>query len=132
MKEKNPFTLILIKFFFRPDWDKCSPLITHWQNLSLGKTSEQLVDVVINEIVHGNTEENNDEYFPMNITELTHKNTFFHQLSIDSSFENKLIKNRHMRRRITGLLIKEIWSKKLSAANKVCILPPLRNKRISI
>jgi hypothetical protein len=30
----------------------------------MGKTSEQLVDVVINEIIHGNTDDNNTEYLP--------------------------------------------------------------------
>jgi len=95
----------LIKFSFRPDWDKCSHLIPHWQNLSIGKTSEQLVDVLLSEITHG---ENNDEYLPI---ESSQKNT---QLSS----EKKFIKNRHMRQRITGLLIKEIWSNKLFNENK--------------
>ena len=71
------------------------------------KTSNQLVDVLINEIVHGNTEENNDEYLPM-----------ISNGSKEVSKE-KFIKNRHMRRRITGLLIKEIWSNKLFDENKV-------------
>jgi hypothetical protein len=94
-------------------------MINYWKNLSIGKTSEQLVDVLINEIVHGNTEENNDEYLSMNITELSSKNTFLDQLYINSSFEKNFIKNRHMRRRITGLLIKEIWSNKLFDDNQV-------------
>jgi hypothetical protein len=42
---------------------------------------------------------------------------------IDGSNEElskeKFIKNRHMRRRITGLLIKEIWSNKLFDENQV-------------
>jgi len=67
----------------------------------LGKTSEQLVDVLIDEIV----QKNDEEYLTMNIT----KNTFFEQLTS----EKMLIKNRHMRRRITGLLIKDIWLNKL-------------------
>jgi hypothetical protein len=92
-------------------------MIPYWKNLSIGKTSEQLVDVLINEILH----ENNDEYLPLiNITDTIHENTFFKQLCIDSSSEKKFIKNRHMRRRITGLLIKEIWSNKLFDENKVC------------
>ncbi|CAF3572514.1 unnamed protein product [Rotaria sordida] len=106
----------------RPDWDKCSHLITQWKNLSIGKTSEELVDVLINEIIHGNTKENNNEYFSMiinNKNELNQKNIFFEQLSIDTSSEEKFIKNRHMRRRITGLLIKEIWSNKLFDENKL-------------
>jgi hypothetical protein len=62
---------------FRPDWDKCSHIITHWQNLSIGKTSEQLVDVLTNEIIHGNTEENNEEYLSMAIN---NKNVFIEVL----------------------------------------------------
>ncbi|CAF3458598.1 unnamed protein product [Rotaria sp. Silwood1] len=105
----------------RPDWDKCSYLITQWKILSIGKTSEQLVDVLINEIIHEDTKENNNEDFSIminNKNDLNSKNTFFEQLCIDISFEDKFIKNRHMRRRITGLLIKEIWSNKLFDENK--------------
>ncbi|CAF4110686.1 unnamed protein product, partial [Adineta steineri] len=102
----------------RPDWDKCSHIVTYWQNLSTGKTSEQLVDVLINEI----TQENTEEYLPMiinNKNEMNSKNIFFNQISINSHTDMKLTKNRHMRRRITGLLIKEIWSKKLSDEQKL-------------
>ena len=54
----------------------------NWSKLSTGKTSDELVDVVINEITHGNT----DGY-------------------LDKNFQGRL----NMRRRNTGLLIKEIW-----------------------
>ena len=50
---------------------------------------------------------------------MNQKNIFFEELSIDTLSEEKFIKNRHMRRRITGLLIKEIWSNKLFEENKV-------------
>ncbi|CAF2969513.1 unnamed protein product [Rotaria sp. Silwood2] len=106
----------------RPDWNKCSHLITQWKNLSLGKTSEQLVDILINEINHENMEKKDTEYFSMminNKNELSQKNMFIEQLCIDISSEEKFIKNRHMRRRITGLLIKEIWSNKLFDENRL-------------
>ncbi|CAF2560271.1 unnamed protein product [Rotaria sp. Silwood2] len=57
----------------RPDWNKCSHLITQWKNLSLGKTSEQLVDILINEINHENMEKKDTEYFSMMIN---NKNVF--------------------------------------------------------
>jgi hypothetical protein len=91
---KNKENLHVIKFSLRPDWDKCSDLIINWKNISIGKTSEQLVDVLIDEIVHEN-------------------------LSMNLIAEKKFIKNRHMRRRITGLIIKDIWSNKLFDENKI-------------
>lgn len=40
----------------------------NWKTLSIGKTSEELVDILINEIIHGNTiDNNNSEYFTMMI-----------------------------------------------------------------
>ena len=49
----------------RPDWDKCSRLVMDWKQLSIGKTSDDLVEVVLNEILHGNTVENTREYLPV-------------------------------------------------------------------
>lgn len=68
----------------RPEWDKCMDLIDNWRNSARGKSSDELVEVVINEILPRKTEEDR---------------------SISPT-------NRQMRRRMTGLLIKEIWSKK--------------------
>ncbi len=99
-------------FCSRPDWDKCANLIPYWRNLSIGKSSDELVSDLINEIV----QENNTEDLSIYNNEFSNKNTFFEQLSIASNFENMYHKNRHMRRRIIGLLIKEIWS------NKVCVI----------
>ncbi|CAF3338072.1 unnamed protein product [Rotaria socialis] len=104
----------------RPDWDKCFRMVPNWKMLSIDKTSEQLVDILINEIVHGNTTQNNNEYFSMmtrDKNELHEKNMFFKQLCMNPCIEEKFIKNRHMRRRITGLLIKDIWSSKLFNEN---------------
>ncbi len=86
-------------------------MIPYWQNLSIGKSSEALVDLLINEIVH----ENNDEYLSIHKSEFSDRNTFFEQLCIASTSEKMFPRNRHMRRRIISLLIKEIWS------NKVCL-----------
>ena len=76
----------------RPDWDKVSNIIDggneRWKILSTGKSSEQLVEILIREILDGN------------------------QLIDDESSvspKQTPIFNRRMRRRITGLLIKEIW-----------------------
>ncbi|CAF2119884.1 unnamed protein product [Rotaria magnacalcarata] len=104
----------------RPDWDKCFHMVPNWKTLSIDKTSEQLVDILINEIVHGNTTQNNNEYFSMmtrDKNELHEKNMFFKQLCMNPGIEEKFIKNRYMRRRITGLLIKDIWSNKLFNEN---------------
>ncbi len=84
-------------------------MIPHWQNLSIGKSSEALVDLLINEIV----QENNDEYLSMYKIEFSDRNTFYEQLCIASTSEKMFPRNRHMRRRMIGLLIKEIWSNKV-------------------
>ncbi|CAF0773440.1 unnamed protein product [Adineta ricciae] len=76
----------------RPDWDKCVPLVINWSKLSTGKTSDELVDVIINEITHGNT----DGY-------------------LDKNFQGRL----NMRRRITGLLIKEIWEHRFESKSNL-------------
>ena len=68
-------------------------MLTHWSDLATGRTSDQLVEVLINEILYGNTQTTDDQP------------SFVH---------------RRMRRRITGLLIKEIWSSKLFDGNQVC------------
>ena len=43
--------------FNRPTWEKCADIVTggagRWQELSEGKTSEQLVDVLLTEIAGG-------------------------------------------------------------------------------
>ncbi|UJR08286.1 hypothetical protein I4U23_012558 [Adineta vaga] len=91
----------------RPDWDKCSRLVINWRTLSMGKTSDELVDVCINEIICGNTEENHEEYLP---------------IISNNNFEKGQILNRRMRRRITGLLIKEIWDNKLGLKSNVKLI----------
>ena len=69
-------------------------MLPHWSDLSAGKTSDQLVDVLISEILDGNTQSIDDQ--PVSFAD------------------------RRMRRRITGLLLKEIWSNKLFDDNQVC------------
>ena len=94
---------------FRPDWDKCSRLVVDWKHLSIGKNTDELMEVVLNEISYGNTEENTEEHL--------------RQASLGQPFEERLSKNRHLRRRMTGLLIKDIWSSKLHNENKVRSTP---------
>lgn len=42
----------------RPKWERCASIveggIEHWNELSIGKTSNQLVDILLNEIIGGN------------------------------------------------------------------------------
>lgn len=71
------------RYCCRPEWDKCMDLIDDWRNLARGKSSDELVDVIIKEILPKRDE------------------------------EEMPLQNRQIRRRMTGLLIKEIWSKKL-------------------
>jgi hypothetical protein len=46
------------ELIFRPKWDQCAPIIEggteRWNELSIGKTSNELVDILLNEIIGGN------------------------------------------------------------------------------
>ncbi|CAF0887557.1 unnamed protein product [Rotaria sp. Silwood1] len=96
----------------RPDWDKVSNVIDggieRWKILSNGKSSEQLVDILIKEIINGIQ------------IEPTHEQNYFDAIGDDLSVlpflrisKNTRIFNRRMRRRMTGLLIKDIWADKI-------------------
>jgi hypothetical protein len=89
----------------RPDWDKVSNIIDggieRWKILSTSKSSEELMDLLIKEIVYGNQIEEKD-YFEANGDDLT-------VLPFLRISKYTQIFNRRMRRRMTGFLIKEIW-----------------------
>ena len=92
----------------RPDWDKVSNVIDgkieRWKSLSTGKPSEELMEILMREIVNGNQMETmkEDEYFSAIGDDLT-------VLPFLRMPKFTRIINRRMRRRMTGLLIKEIW-----------------------
>ncbi|CAF4230024.1 unnamed protein product, partial [Adineta steineri] len=96
----------------RPDWDKVSNVIDggnkRWKILSAGKSSEQLMEILIREIVNENQIESIEEndYFEANGDQES-------VLSFLRTSEHTQIVNRRMRRRMTGLLIKEIWTDKI-------------------
>lgn len=96
----------------RPDWDKVSNVIDgrmeRWKQLAIGKSSGQLMEILLREIINGNHRESTEE------------EAYFLALGDDSTVLPFLrspkyhrIINRKMRRRRTGLLIKEIWSDRL-------------------
>jgi hypothetical protein len=92
----------------RPDWDKVSNIIDggiqRWKLLSIEKTSEELVEILIKEIINGNQIESIEEkdYFEANGDDLSVL-AFLRMTKYTRMF------NRRMRRRMTGILIKEIW-----------------------
>jgi hypothetical protein len=92
----------------RPDWNKVSNVIDggieRWKILSTGKSSEQLVEILIKEIVNGNQIEpiEEQEDFQADGNDLA-------VLPFLRTTKYTRIFNRRMRRRMTGLLIKEIW-----------------------
>lgn len=51
----------------RPDWDKCGMVIDggndRWKVLSSGKSSNQLVEILLNELVGGNSSGGTTEFF---------------------------------------------------------------------
>ncbi|CAF3644864.1 unnamed protein product [Rotaria socialis] len=92
----------------RPNWERCAPIIEggleHWKELSIGKTSNQLVDILLNEIIGGNDIYNNVVNFI--------------GLGIDPTVPKFLqttsnIRNRHFMQRDVSLLIEDIWKQKI-------------------
>ena len=99
----------------RPDWDKVANVIDghmeRWKFLATGKSSDQLVDVLLQEIIDGNQTtidgyasltENNSECF-QTVTTDTSTLPF---LRAPTAMQ---LVNRRLKRRTAGLLIKEIW-----------------------
>lgn len=43
---------------FRPKWERCASIVEggveRWKELSIGKTSNELVDILLNELIGGN------------------------------------------------------------------------------
>ena len=91
----------------RPDWEKVSNVIDggvdRWRVLSTGRSSDELVEIVVSEIVDGNqTSVHEDDYFQGDGEDER-------VLTFLRTTKDTFIINRRMRRRRTGLLIKEIW-----------------------
>lgn len=90
----------------RPNWNRCAEFVAggeeRWKTLSDGKTSDQMVDVLLGEI-QGKTVSTDDEYFE--------------GLGLGAEvpkylqYEGK-IKNRRLHRRDCTLLIHDIWQEK--------------------
>ncbi|CAF0808218.1 unnamed protein product [Adineta ricciae] len=88
----------------RPKWERCASVIERWDELSIGKTSNERVDILLNEIIGGNDIYNN----------LVH----FIGLGVDSTVPTFLqttanIRNRHFMQRDVSLLIENIWKEKI-------------------
>jgi len=77
-------------FVTRPEWDKCSDLVPSWMNLSRGKSSDELVNVIMSEI-----EPSND-----------------------------------VRRRLTGLIVKDIWTNRITSKSKGSFADFVRDQRL--
>ena len=91
----------------RPDWDKVSNVIDggveRWKALSTGKSSDELVEIVIREIIDGNQISIHEDGHFQGIGDDERVLTFLR------TPKDTPIINRRVRRRMTGLLIKEIW-----------------------
>ncbi|CAF1039156.1 unnamed protein product [Rotaria sordida] len=92
----------------RPKWERCASIIEggieHWNELSIGKTSNELVDILLNEIIGGNDIYNN----VVNFIGLGLDPTIPKFLQTTSN-----IRNRHFMQRDISLLIEDIWKKKI-------------------
>ncbi|UJR36757.1 hypothetical protein I4U23_029472 [Adineta vaga] len=88
----------------RPKWERCTSIVERWNELSLGKTSNERVDILLNEIIGGNDIYNNVLHFI--------------GLGFDSKVPTFLqttasIRNRHFMQRDVSLLIEDIWKQKI-------------------
>ncbi|CAF0806592.1 unnamed protein product [Rotaria sp. Silwood1] len=92
----------------RPKWERCASIIEggieRWNELAIGKTSNELVDILLNEIIGGNDIYNNVVNFI--------------GLGLDPKIPKFLqttsnIRNRHFMQRDVSLLIEDIWKQKL-------------------
>lgn len=91
----------------RPDWNKVSNVIDgripRWKLLSTGKSSEQLVNILLEEFIDGNQSiDERTEHF----SGLGLENDILPFLRIE---KKTFIFNRQMHRRSTITLIKDIW-----------------------
>jgi hypothetical protein len=106
----------------RPEWRNCGKIIDSggntWEKISLNKSSDNLVDLLINEFL-GTYSKSSEEY--VNLDSLPSidpvPNYFLVSLTeLDKSFESNkviIVKNRRLNRRELGLCIKELWDAKL-------------------
>lgn len=97
----------------RPDWSRCAKIldggIEKWSLISNDKSSDELVDVLINEF-HGNQNSN----FRLRLSSITvNKSCIEVNERENEHLKKKYIFNRKLNRRELGLLIHEIWSAKI-------------------
>ncbi|KAI0981103.1 hypothetical protein GJ496_006539 [Pomphorhynchus laevis] len=93
----------------RPDWNKCAQVIDggykRWAEISANKSSNELVDVLLNEVVGGNDPLNNADY-------ITCLGTSARVPRFLRYFGE--VKYRRLRKRDICLCIKNIWDDKLA------------------
>ncbi|XP_052229726.1 translin-associated factor X-interacting protein 1-like isoform X2 [Dreissena polymorpha] len=92
----------------RPDWDKCSDAVrgglARWKELSEGKTSNDLVDVLLTEMASGEiVDTGGAEYFDGQGTGPSIPKYLQHEGPV---------RNRRLGKRDASLLIKDIWREK--------------------
>uniref|UniRef100_A0A8D0GC28 Translin associated factor X interacting protein 1 n=1 Tax=Sphenodon punctatus TaxID=8508 RepID=A0A8D0GC28_SPHPU len=97
----------------RPDWDKCAEVISggaeRWDILAEGKTSEQLMDVLLEELGEGVLKEK-DTFTGMGKNE---------RVPVYLRFEG-LVKNKMLNKKEVVAILREIWKEKVSADQQVC------------
>lgn len=99
----------------RPNWDRYAEFVeggpTRWRELSSGKRSDELVDILLKEITSQQGS-------------LENKVEFFDGLGTDDNVPEFLhydgkVRNRNLSKRDCLLVIKDIWHEKIAADNEV-------------
>jgi hypothetical protein len=100
----------------RPDWDKVANVIDggiqRWQVLSKGKSSEQLREILTREILDSNANCDQNQCVEFIDNDRTCFQALGNTIDVLSCLrvsKHISLVNRHMRRRMAGILIQEIW-----------------------
>ena len=115
-------------WLFRPEWEKCADVIqggiVRWKEIAEGKTSHDLMEVLLGEISGGSTGDSGGaEYFDGQGT----GETVPKYLQYDGK-----VRNRRLGKRDTALLVKDIWREKVASDAEVSEVNYISNINICI
>jgi hypothetical protein len=105
----------------RPDWNRCARVLDggneRWSKIANGKSSDELVDVLLYELLGMSNENNKNEQKKIDKSKssigLKQKISNF-EIFDEQTRSNKQIYNRSLNRRELGLAIHELWKAKIN------------------
>ncbi|XP_067933736.1 translin-associated factor X-interacting protein 1-like [Watersipora subatra] len=92
----------------RPDWPRCGDVIAggmqRWNELSQGKSSDEMVSILLDELAGSSADSNTPDYFDALGTG--------DEVPFYLRKEEGTVRNRYLGKRDTTLLIKDVWKEK--------------------